>query len=237
MLGDVSFGRHPLWRHDLTTDAKWTITQLVCVMISVSKHISNVQYCLGTWVRNDSNPGSDMLPSHMKLIMIPVTLFNYPKWPFKFLFRVMRLEVNSKTAELRWYSFLVPFLGTKWYPKVQKFTKHHFLAAGTYIQKCTAEPWVDWAVVSNRHGKTIKWEAAHNSLQRDRPTPILMIKCDLYENGWLQLCVKSDGHVNRYSLTSTLIQISSIVRNLISVLFCTILGKVKPQFTRTRALC
>ena len=182
MLGDVSFGRHPLWRHDLTTDAKWTITQLVCVMISVSKHISNVQYCLGTWVRNDSNPGSDMLPSHMKLIMIPVTLFNYPKWPFKFLFRVMRLEVNSKTAELRWYSFLVPFLGTKLYPKVQKFTKHHFLAAGTYIQKCTAEPWVDWAVVSNRHGKTIKWEAAHNSLQRDRPTPILMIKCDLYEN-------------------------------------------------------
>ena len=113
MLGDVSFGRHPLWRHDLTTDAKWTITQLVCVMISVSKHISNVQYCLGTWVRNDSNPGSDMLPSHMKLIMIPVTLFNYPKWPFKFLFRVMRLEVNSTPKQLNcadilfWYLFWV----------------------------------------------------------------------------------------------------------------------------------
>ena len=36
-------------------------------MISVSKRIYNVQYCCGTWERNDSNPGSDILPSHMRL--------------------------------------------------------------------------------------------------------------------------------------------------------------------------
>ena len=64
----------------------------IWVTISVSKRTSNVQYCLGTWVHNNLNPGSDMLPSHMKLIMILVTLFNYPKLPLKFLFRVMRLE-------------------------------------------------------------------------------------------------------------------------------------------------
>ena len=124
---------------------------------------------------------------------------------------------------------------------MQKFTKHHFLATGTYIQKCFAEPWEDWAVVSNKHEKTIKWEAVHNSLQRDTDsfspvnlicwsrhlpihfllslvwwlvTPILMIKCDLYETiaCWLQLCFQSDGHVTRYSLVSWLTSTLSHVK-------------------------
>ena len=136
-------------------------------MISVSKRIYNVQYCCGTWERNDSNPGSDILPSHMRLrpsqlwvwICVPLpqmnlqghememprplmvitlkihftfliyfkmwnrieacpttplswhldtdinsklcwpnndclTLFNYPRWRFNFLFRVMKGEVS-----------------------------------------------------------------------------------------------------------------------------------------------
>ena len=66
----------------------------------------------------------------------------------------MRLEVNSTPKQLNCTDML-------------KFTKHHFLATSTYTQKCFAKPWVDWAVVSNRHGKTIKRGAAHNSLQRD----------------------------------------------------------------------
>ena len=123
--------------------------------------------------------------------------------------------------------FLVPFLGTILYPKVQKFTKHYFIHSKVYCWTMSG-----LGVVSNRHGKTIKLEAAHNSLQRDRPTPILMIKCDLYENdSWLAATMLFTGVLTNINLNS------SIVRKLISVLFCTILGKVKPQFTRTRALC
>ena len=61
---------------------------------------------------------------------MPVTLFNYPKWPLKFFVQGNEAwcELNPKTAELRWYAYLVPFLGTKLYPKVQKFTKKDFLA-------------------------------------------------------------------------------------------------------------
>ena len=114
----------------------------ICVMISVSKRISNVQYCLGTWVRNDSNPGSVMLPSHMKLIMIPVTLFDYPKWPFKFLFRVMRLEVNSTPKQLNCADILI------WY----------VLWVLNYIPKCkNLQIIISWQPAHGLHSKVFCW--------------------------------------------------------------------------------
>ena len=48
-----------------------------------------------------------MLPSPMKLIMIPVTSFNCPKLPLKFLFRLMRLEVELNPKQLNCADMLI----------------------------------------------------------------------------------------------------------------------------------
>ena len=81
----------------------------------------------------------------------------------------IKAELNPKAAILNLYTYLVPFLVLNNIPKCKKSQSNHFLTTPIYIHTGgIADPWADWAMISNRPGKNIKREAAHHYLQSNQ---------------------------------------------------------------------
>ena len=68
-----------------------------------------------------------------------------------------KAELNPKAATLDLYAYLVPCLVLDNIPKYKKSQSNHFLTTPTYIHTGgIADPWADWAMISNRPGNNKK---------------------------------------------------------------------------------
>ena len=69
----------------------------------------------------------------------------------------VKAELNPKAATLDLYAYLVPCLVLDNIPKYKKSQSNHFLTTPTYIHTGgIADPWADWAMISNRPGNNKK---------------------------------------------------------------------------------
>ena len=69
----------------------------------------------------------------------------------------LKAELNPKAATLDLYDYLVPCLVLDNIPKYKKSQSNHFLTTPTYIHTGgIADPWADWAMISNRPGNNKK---------------------------------------------------------------------------------
>ena len=72
-------------------------------------------------------------------------------------FKDIKAELNPKAGTLDLYAYLELFLLLNNIPKCKKSQSNHFLTTLTYIHTGgIADPWADWAMISNRPGNNKK---------------------------------------------------------------------------------